>query len=87
MTSEADCIFQQAFQGTTRTPRSAAYQRGVRAALAYRCERRPIVLPYRAGTAEADAFWAGLGEGHALWRERQPAVALGQGLPHAGRPT
>lgn len=79
MTSEADRIFRKAFQGTTRTPRSPAYKHGVRAALRYRCEGRPIALPYRAGTAEADAYWAGLNEGHALWRERQPVAPLDQG--------
>ena len=62
-----DQLFQTAFYNG-RTPRSAEYQTGTRAALAFRIERKDIDPPYQAGTAAADAYFAGLAEGHALWR-------------------
>lgn len=60
-------LFQTAFYNG-RTPRSAEYQTGTRAALAFRLERKNIEPPYQPGTAAADAFFAGIAEGHALWR-------------------
>lgn len=51
-----------------RTPRSAEYQAGTRMALEQRIERVDIVPPYEAGTAAADAFFAGLAEGKSIWR-------------------
>ena len=62
-----DQLFQTAFYNG-RTPRSVEYQTGTRAALAFRIERKDIDPPYQAGTAAADAFFAGISEGHALWR-------------------
>ncbi|QYG05768.1 hypothetical protein [Janthinobacterium sp. PAMC25594] len=62
-----DQLFQTAFYNG-RTPRSTEYQTGTRAALAFRIERKDIDPPYQAGTAAADAYFAGLAEGHALWR-------------------
>lgn len=66
-TLTVDQLFQTAFYNG-RTPRSAEYQTGTRAALAFRIERKDIDPPYQAGTAAADAFFAGISEGHALWR-------------------
>lgn len=51
-----------------RTPRSAEYKAGTRMALEHRLERADIVPPYQAGTAAADAFFAGLDEGKSIWR-------------------
>lgn len=62
-----DQLFQTAFYNG-RTPRSTEYQTGTRAALAFRLERKDIEPPYQPGTAAADAFFAGIAEGHALWR-------------------
>lgn len=63
-------LFEQAFPvGGTRDPRSAPYKEGVRAVLAFRIDGTKIPLPYRLGTAEADAHFAGCDEGHMLWRK------------------
>lgn len=62
-----DQLFQTAFYNG-RTPRSSEYKSGARAALAFRIERRDIDPPHQAGTAAADAYFAGIAEGHALWR-------------------
>ena len=66
-TLTVDQLFHTAFYNG-RTPRSAEYQTGTRAALAFRIERKDIDPPYQAGTAAADAYFAGIAEGHALWR-------------------
>lgn len=60
-------LFQTAFCDG-RAPRSVEYKAGARMALEHRIERRDIDPPYLAGTAAADAFFAGIAEGHALWR-------------------
>ena len=62
-----DQLFQTAFYNG-RAPRSPEYKSGARAALAFRIERRDIDPPHQAGTAAADAYFAGIAEGHALWR-------------------
>lgn len=47
-----------------RTPRSAAYKAGVLALLKYRMrEAENCPCPYAAGTADCDAFFAGMEEG------------------------
>lgn len=51
-----------------RSPRSPEYRAGCRAALEYRLARHPILAPCVAGTAAADAFFAGVEEGHAIWQ-------------------
>lgn len=51
-----------------RAPRSAEYKAGTRMALEYRVEHKDIVPPYEAGTAAADAFYAGIEEGKLLYR-------------------
>ena len=56
-----------------RTPRSAEYRAGCRAALNFRIAHRPVPASYAAGTAAADAFFAGVEEGHAIWRHNQDA--------------
>ncbi len=51
-----------------RDPRSPEYMAGVRAALDKRSgllER--ISNPYKAGTAQSDAWFAGVREGHESW--------------------
>lgn len=53
------------------TPRSPAYLAGVNAALEFRYHGRAIPAPFRAGTAEFDAFHAGIDRGHFEWRRRQ----------------
>lgn len=62
--SVARQIFDQAFSAV-RDPRSLAYKKGVLAALEYRLgECSGIAHPYRLGTADADAYFSGLDEGH-----------------------
>jgi len=60
-------LFDKAFN-VPRDPRSLAYKNGVRAALAYRVEHLSIPRLYEPGTAEDDAYHAGVQEGHAIWR-------------------
>ena len=62
-----DQLFQTAFYNG-RTPRSQEYKAGARMALEHRIERKDFDLPYQAGTAAADAFFAGIEEGKAIWR-------------------
>lgn len=62
-----DQLMQAAFFNG-RTPRSAEYKAGTRMALEHRIDRTDIVPPYQAGTAAADAFFAGLDEGKSIWR-------------------
>lgn len=68
-----DELIEAAFS-TPRDPRSPEYRAGARAAVALRVEGIPIKNLYAAGTAVEDAFYAGIGEGHAIWRR---AVAAG----------
>lgn len=58
-----------------RTERSPEYRAGCRAALEFRLVGRRIPAPYVAGDAAADAFGAGVEEGHAIWR-RQLRLAV-----------
>lgn len=51
-----------------RTARSPEYRAGCRAALEFRLTGKPLPMLYAAGTAAADAFFAGIDEGHAIWQ-------------------
>ncbi len=62
-----DQLFQLAFL-SGRAPRSQEYKAGARMALEHRLERRDIEQPNRVGTAAADAYFAGIEEGKAIWR-------------------
>lgn len=62
-----DQLFQAAFQNG-RAPRSPEYRAGTRMALEHRIERRDIEQPFDVGTAAADAYFAGIEEGKAIWR-------------------
>lgn len=71
--STAQRIYDNAFAADTgRTPRSTAYKQGALAALRHRAGEGPApcdALPYELGTAAADAWLAGVQEGHAKWRD------------------
>lgn len=67
--SKADTLYAEAFS-TQRDPRSPEYKAGVYAALKYRYEAKKIDVPYKLGTASADAFFSGLDEGHNIWRRK-----------------
>jgi len=54
-----------------RDPRSFAYKLGVRSLLTSRATKTPLVRPYAAGTVEFDAFFSGVDEGHAVWRQHE----------------
>jgi len=58
-----------------RAPRSAEYRQGCQAALEYRVIGRRMHAPYPAGCCEADAWFAGAEEGHAIWRRKCEAAA------------
>ncbi len=61
-TLTAQAVFAEAF-GPGRSPRSDAYRAGVIGQLRYRMEETATNdCPYKAGTAESDAFWAGVTE-------------------------
>lgn len=62
-----DQLYQTAFYNG-RTPRSHEYKAGARMALEHRIERKDFDIPYQVGTAAADAFFAGIEEGKAIWR-------------------
>lgn len=68
-----DQLFGAAFNAG-RAPRSDEYKAGVRMALQHRIERKDFEMPYLVGTTAADAFFAGIEEGKALWRRAQSAI-------------
>lgn len=57
-----------------RAPRSAEYREGCQAALEYRILGRRMPPRYRAGSCEADAWFAGVEEGHSIWQSHRPAI-------------
>ncbi|MGW8309862.1 MAG: hypothetical protein ACWGNB_02245 [Thiogranum sp.] len=66
----AEELFVHAFR-PGREPRSGAYRRGVLDGLRYHTGEGPSpqhVIPYPPGTAEADAWFAGLSEANLRWR-------------------
>ena len=66
----ASQIFDQHFTfNPTRDPRSPAYKQGVLAQLEYKVNgygRRDLPIPYKAGTAEWDAYYAGIEEANSI---------------------
>lgn len=70
----ADELFAAAF-AVARDPRSNAYKQGVLAALKFRIEGRRIPKLYDPASAEDDAYYAGVQEGHAVWRKSQAETA------------
>ncbi|WP_216673338.1 hypothetical protein [Paraburkholderia solitsugae] len=62
-----DDLMKKAFS-PGRDPRSAEYKAGVRALLELRINGVKLPRPYATGTVQADAFYAGVGEGHDIWR-------------------
>jgi hypothetical protein len=59
-------LYVEAFGSGTRTPRSPAYQNGVKAALQRIFEGVRADMPYTAGTPDFDAYVAGRQEGHQI---------------------
>lgn len=57
--------------------RSAEYWRGALDVLRFRMQAARIQCPYREGTVQFDAYFAGNDRGHALWRERVKKFARG----------
>lgn len=55
--------------------RSLEYWRGVLDVLRFRMEGDRIECPFREGTVQFDAYFAGNDRGHALWRQMQHEVA------------
>jgi len=63
-------LFDWAFD-TLRDPRSIEYKEGVRACLAFKFgESDHIPQPFAAGTSQADAYSAGIREGHDIYRSQ-----------------
>lgn len=63
-----------------RDPRSAAYIAGVRGMLLFKLCDKPLKNPHTPGTAEADAWWAGIEEGRTAIQMRLQALEDAQGL-------
>lgn len=70
MSSLADTLMATAFS-VSRDPRSDEYKAGCRAALEHHENSVEILNPYKAGSAARDAFFAGVAEGHAIWRAHE----------------
>lgn len=65
----AQAVFDKAFdKNTGRAPRSEAYKKGVIHCLQVRVNGQSsrVKCPYAVGTAECDAYFAGIEEGRAL---------------------
>lgn len=52
-----------------RSSRSNEYRAGVKAVLMARLTNKPLAQPFKRGTTEADAFFAGTDEGRVIWAE------------------
>lgn len=84
MNYSAQSLFDEAFQ-CYRAPRSMAYKEGVLAILRLRIDHSPLLMcPYDLGTSEADAYFAGTDEGHAIATKKldvglRPPRSSGQG--------
>jgi len=85
--SKAEELFVEAFEDRN-DQRSIEYKRGVMAALINRIAGIGIGdnCPYKAGTAEFDAFDSGLSEGHRIWRAYLATVSFGDELEEEMRP-
>lgn len=65
-TLNAQQVFNDAFS-LSRAPRSDAYKQGVLACLRVRLDGAVhVACPYKEGTAESDAYFAGIAEGREL---------------------
>jgi hypothetical protein len=71
--STPDEIVDQVLARGTR--RSTEYRRGMLDVLRFRLERQPIQCPYREGTPQFDAYFAGNDRGHVVWRAMQQGEA------------
>jgi len=58
-----------------RDRRSDAYKQGVRALLIARVSLATLICNYQPGSAEFDAFHAGVDEGRAIWQNEQREAA------------
>jgi hypothetical protein len=77
VSDEVDRVVAAAFD-RPRNPRSVEYREGVRALLMHRATGGRLLCHFTVGTAQADAFFAGVEEGKALWQ------AQGASLRSAG---
>lgn len=69
-------MFDAAFS-VPRTPRSAAYKLGVLSHLKYRTgEASECKCPYAEGTADCDAYWAGVDESWFLIEKNENLAAI-----------
>jgi hypothetical protein len=66
-----------------RAPRSVEYREGCAAALEYRILGAPIHCRHAAGSTAADAWYAGVEEGHSIWRAKAAAPAPDLSTPES----
>jgi hypothetical protein len=71
-------LYVDAFGSGTRTPRSAAYEKGAMAALTRIFDGTCTHAPYSAGTADFDAYIAGRQEGHQIAAAHMQACAASE---------
>lgn len=74
------CDIVTAAFSNSRCPRSVEYRDGVTQLLLHRALGRRLLCPHTPGTAQADAWFAGLEEGKALWAHQckaKPARGAG----------
>lgn len=74
MSDKAKELFDAAFS-KARTPRSVAYKSGVLAELKFRLHGEGTVVLYPAGSAEFDAYYAGVEEGLAIYSKHLAGAA------------
>ena len=70
---KSDDLYRMAFS-QKRSPRSDAYKAGVLALLQHKLDNADLVNPYRPGTAESDAWFAGVDEGHFIIRRHEMSL-------------
>lgn len=58
-----------------RDRRSDAYKQGARALLTSRVSLATLICNFQPGSAEFDAFFAGVEEGRAIWQNEQSRAA------------
>ena len=70
---KSDDLYRMAF-AQPRSPRSDAYKSGVLALLQHKLDDADLFNPYTPGTAESDAWFAGVDEGHFIMRRYEMSL-------------
>jgi hypothetical protein len=77
MAKTVDDLMNEAFgDHRARDPRSAEYKQGCRHLLNRRMNGGSKGCPYKAGTVQFDAFYAGVDEGITIWKAYQDELKM-----------